>query len=92
MEKSGAMTETMRVLKFLRDQGECTLLQVVDGTDIPSGRAIAWLNALVRTQDAVKARRDHFDRFTITEAGRDRVESGESPAAASSVRGVRRAG
>ncbi|MGW3860670.1 hypothetical protein ACWEDZ_04210 [Streptomyces sp. NPDC005047] len=75
------MTETMRVLKCLREKGECTLLQVVDATDIPAGRTIAALGALTRSQDAVKTQRDGFARFTITNAGREKVESWDIPTA-----------
>lgn len=85
------MTETMLVLKCLHDHGECTLLQTVDATDIPSGRAIASLHSLVRAGDVAKARRDGFDRFTITDAGRRKVESW-LPSAASTFPEVRHVG
>ncbi|WP_274032581.1 hypothetical protein [Streptomyces sp. MMBL 11-1] len=85
------MTEKMQVLRWLHDQGEATLLQVVDGTNIPAGRAIAHLNALTRAQHTAKARRDRFDRYTITEAGREEVESWTAPLAPAPGK-VRRAG
>ncbi|MFE4527135.1 hypothetical protein ACFRMO_08045 [Streptomyces anulatus] len=75
------MTETMQILKCLHAHGEQTLLQVVDATNIPAGRAIASLNALARTGAAVKARRDGFDRYTITNAGRETVKGWDAAGA-----------
>ncbi|WNI17655.1 hypothetical protein [Actinacidiphila sp. ITFR-21] len=74
------MTEKMRALRALFDAGECTVLEIVDATDIPSGRAFAALQALLRDQHAVSAPRDGHARYTITEAGRDHVNAwGSSP-------------
>ncbi|MEW1922229.1 hypothetical protein [Streptomyces sp. NPDC088360] len=55
--------------------GECTLLQIVDITAIQSGRAYAALQGLIREGCAVRAQRDGHARFTITNAGRETVES-----------------
>lgn len=68
------MTESEKVLECLNTRGECTLLQVVDATNIQADRVFSCLHSLVHTEDVVKSRRDHFDRFTITESGRARVE------------------
>lgn len=69
------MTENQQVLKFLHDWGEKTVLQMVDGTDIPASRAHAALEAHVRAGRAVKVHRDGFARYTITEAGTEHVKS-----------------
>ncbi|MFJ3270971.1 hypothetical protein [Streptomyces sp. NPDC086776] len=69
------MTEKMRALHALSIAGECTCLDIVDVTDIPSGRVFAALQALVRDGHAVSVRRDGHARYTITNAGRDQVDS-----------------
>lgn len=69
------MTEKMRALHALSAHGECTVLEIVDATGIQSGRAFAALQALVRDQCAVSVKRDGHARYTITNAGREQVES-----------------
>ncbi|MET8342489.1 hypothetical protein [Streptomyces microflavus] len=69
------MTEKMRALQTLSTHGECTLLDIVDATGIESGRAFAALQALVRENHTVSAKRDGHARYTITNAGRERVDS-----------------
>ncbi|MEU9050127.1 hypothetical protein AB0D37_06940 [Streptomyces sp. NPDC048384] len=71
------MTEKMRTLHALSAHGECTVLQIVDTTGIQSGRAFAALQALVREQCAVSVRRDGHARYSVTDAGRQMVESWE---------------
>ncbi|MGW5820606.1 hypothetical protein [Streptomyces noursei] len=71
------MTEKMQALHALSVHGECTVLQIVDATGIQSGRAFAALQALVREQCAVSVKRDGHARYTITNAGRQTVESWE---------------
>lgn len=68
------MTEKMRALRALSTGGEATVLEIVDATNIPSGRAFAALQALVRDQYAVSVKRDGHARYTITNAGRTQVE------------------
>lgn len=68
------MTEKMLALQALSTGGEATVLEIVDATDIPSGRAFAALQALVRDQCAVSVKRDGHARYTITNAGRAQVE------------------
>lgn len=83
------MTEKMQVLLCLCVRGECTLLQLVDTTEIPSGRVFAALSALVREGSVARARRDRFDRYTATEAGRAQAETWQ-PAAPPAPAGVPR--
>ncbi|MFC9505439.1 hypothetical protein [Streptomyces sp. NPDC057002] len=71
------MTETMRVLKCLRDNEHCTLAQVAATTEIPTGRVFAALGALVRNRQAARVPREGLQRYTVTEAGRTQVESWE---------------
>ncbi|MFB7311756.1 hypothetical protein [Streptomyces sp. NPDC056192] len=69
------MTEKMRALHALSTAGECTCLDIVDVTGIPSGRVFAALQALVREECAVSVKRDGYARYTITNSGRDQVNS-----------------
>lgn len=69
------MTEKMRALHALSITGECTLFDIVDATDIPSGRAFAALQALLRERHAVSVTRDGHARYTATDAGRAHVDS-----------------
>lgn len=73
------MTEKMRALHALSTTGECTLLDIVDITGIQSGHAFAALQALVRDAFAVSVQRDGYARYTITAAGRERVDLWEIP-------------
>ena len=71
------MTEKMQALHALSVHGECTVLQLVDATGIQSGRAFAALQALVREQCAVSVKCDGPARYTITNTGRETVDSWE---------------
>ncbi|WP_328749342.1 MULTISPECIES: hypothetical protein [unclassified Streptomyces] len=71
------MTEKMQALRALSAHGECTVLQIADATGIQSGRVFAALQALVREQCAVSAKREGDAFFSVTDAGRQMVESWE---------------
>ncbi len=75
------MTETQQVLVLLRDDGACTVDEVVSLTGIPVGRVVAALGALQRAGNALKDRRADGTWYTPTEAGRDLVASWEASAA-----------
>lgn len=81
------MTETQQVLRLLRDEGACTVDEVVSLTGIPTGRVVAVLGSLQRAGNALKYRRDEGTCYSPTEAGRDHVARWETPALRGAGRG-----
>lgn len=81
------MTETQQVLRLLRDEGTCTVDEVVSLSGIPIGRVVAVLGALQRMGDVVKDRRAGGTWYNPTEAGRDKVGSWETSALRGPSRG-----
>lgn len=81
------MTETQQVLKLLRDEGTCTVDEVVSLTGIPEGRVVAALGALQRNGDALRDRRIGGTWYNPTDAGRGKVASWETPAQRGAGRG-----
>jgi hypothetical protein len=67
------MTETMHVLNYLHTEGECTLGELVEATDIPTNRVLAALGVLVRAQDAVQTRHDGGVHYSATYAGHSKA-------------------